>query len=324
MKYINLGKSALRVSRICVGGMSFGDATLGNHTWVLNQEETTAVVKRALELGINFFDTANCYSEGTSEIYLGNALRSLEVDRKDIVLATKVYFNEGKLSHDAILREVDKSLERLQTSYIDLLIIHRFDYDTPILETMKALDEVVRKGKVRYIGASAMYAYQFLKMQECARQNGLTEFISMQNHYNLIYREDERELFKLLKEEGVSSTPYSPLAAGRLSRSWDANTKRSNEDVIAKEKYDSEKTTDIEIVKRVANIANKYKTSQSIIALAWLLSKEIVASPIVGITKIKYLEEAVAATNVTISQEDIDYLEELYSPHRVVGALDKN
>lgn len=320
MEYIKLGKSNLNVSRLCLGCMSFGDPSKGQHSWVLDQEATNEVVKHALELGINYFDTANCYSDGTSEQYLGNAIKKY-AKRENVVIATKVYFNEGKLSREAILREVDKSLKNLGMEYIDILVIHRFDYNTPIEETMRALNEVIENGKVRYIGASAMFAYQFAKMQECARNNGYHEFISMQNHYNLIYREEEREMFQLLSEEQVSSTPYSPLAGGRLSRMWDADTKRSKLDDFAKGKYDSTKDKDLGIIKREIEIANKYGASQTQIALAWLLSKKTVASPIIGITKVKYLDDAVKTFDLHLSQEDIDYLEELYVPHKVVGAI---
>lgn len=322
MEYIKLGKSNLRVSRLCLGCMSFGDCTKGQHSWVLNQEETNKVIRHALDSGINFFDTANCYSDGTSEEYLGKAIKKY-AKREDVVLATKVYFNEGKLSYDAILREVKASLKRLGMDYIDLLIIHRFDYDTPIEETMRALHEVVQSGTVRYIGASAMFAYQFAKMQECARHNGWTEFISMQNHYNLIYREEEREMLNLLKEEGVSSTPYSPLAGGRLSRMWDADTTRSKLDAFAKGKYDSTKDMDFPIIKREIEVANKYNVSQSEVALAWLLSKTQVASVIIGATKESHIDAACAATNLVLAADDIAYLEELYLPHKVVGALYK-
>lgn len=322
MEYIKLGKSNLRVSRVCLGCMSFGDCTKGQHSWVLNQEETNKVIRHALDSGINFFDTANCYSDGTSEEYLGKAIKKY-AKREDVVLATKVYFNEGKLSYDAILREVKASLKRLGMDYIDLLIIHRFDYDTPIEETMRALHEVVQSGTVRYIGASAMFAYQFAKMQECARHNGWTEFISMQNHYNLIYREEEREMLNLLKEEGVSSTPYSPLAGGRLSRMWDADTTRSKLDAFAKGKYDSTKDMDFPIIKREIEVANKYNVSQSEVALAWLLSKTQVASVIIGATKESHIDAACAATNLVLAADDIAYLEELYLPHKVVGALYK-
>lgn len=323
MKYANLGKSELKVSSICLGCMSFGDSTKGQHSWVLNQEETDKIIKHALDLGINFFDTANCYSEGTSEKFLGSAIKKF-AKREDVIIATKVYFNEGKLSKTAILKEVDASLKRLDMEYIDLLIIHRFDYSTPIEETMEALHEVVTSGKVRYIGASAMFAYQFAKMQECAREHGWTEFIAMQNHYNLIYREEEREMIPLLIEEGIASTPYSPLAGGRLSRMWDADTSRSRLDDFAKGKYDSSKDIDLPIIKREIEIAEKYGVSQSEIALAWLLSKKPVTSVIIGATKVKHLDAANNATNLILTEEDISYLEELYLPHKVVGALYQN
>lgn len=322
MEYIKLGNSDLNVSRICLGCMSFGDAS-GMQNWALNYDDSEVIIKKALDLGINFFDTANCYSNGSSEIYLGKALNKL-VKREDVIVATKVYFNPGKLKREAILREVDNSLKRLNTSYIDLLIIHRFDYDTPIEETMRALDEVVKLGKVRYIGASAMYAYQFAKMQDTARYLNLTPFISMQNHYNLLYREEEREMFKLLKEENVSSTPYSPLAGGRLARLWDAESKRSKIDAFAAKKYDSTKDEDIAIVKRVAEIASKYNVSMSEVSLSYLLSKDMVASPIIGATKIKHIEDAVKAVNLKLTNDDILYLEELYRPHKVVGAIDRD
>lgn len=322
MEYIKLGNSDLNVSRICLGCMSFGDAS-GMQNWALNYDDSEVIIKKALDLGINFFDTANCYSNGSSEIYLGKALNKL-VKREDVIIATKVYFNLGKLKREAILREVDNSLKRLNTSYIDLLIIHRFDYDTPIEETMRALDEVVKLGKVRYIGASAMYAYQFAKMQDTARYLNLTPFISMQNHYNLLYREEEREMFKLLKEENVSSTPYSPLAGGRLARLWDAESKRSKIDAFAAKKYDSTKDEDIAIVKRVAEIASKYNVSMSEVSLSYLLSKDMVASPIIGATKIKHIEDAVKAVNLKLTNDDILYLEELYRPHKVVGAIDRD
>lgn len=322
MEYIKLGNSDLNVSLICLGCMSFGDAS-GMQNWALNYDDSEVIIKKALDLGINFFDTANCYSNGSSEIYLGKALNKL-VKREDVIIATKVYFNPDKLKREAILREVDNSLKRLNTSYIDLLIIHRFDYDTPIEETMRALDEVVKLGKVRYIGASAMYAYQFAKMQDTARYLNLTPFISMQNHYNLLYREEEREMFKLLKEENVSSTPYSPLAGGRLARLWDAESKRSKIDAIAAKKYDSTKDEDIAIVKRVAEIASKYNVSMSEVSLSYLLSKDMVASPIIGATKIKHIEDAVKAVNLKLTNDDILYLEELYRPHKVVGAIDRD
>lgn len=320
MKYTTLGTTDIRISQICFGCMSFGNDTNSEDTWTLNYEESEALVKKALDSGINFFDTANIYANGMSETYLGRALKKLTT-RDKVVIATKVYFNDGKLSKEAILREVDQSLARLQTDYIDLYIIHRFDTETPIEETMEALDSLVKSGKVRALGASAMYGFQFNKMQAVAEKNGWTKFVSMQNHYNLIYREDEREMIPICKDEGVSLTPYSPLAAGRLARlEWQASTKRSEFDKTAKMKYDSTQEADYRIVERVAELAAKYGVTLSQISLAWLLAKGV-ASPIIGTTKAKYIDEAAGAVDVQLSEEDITYLEELYVPHKIVGAL---
>lgn len=320
MEYTKLGNTDIEVSRLCMGCMSFGDPASNMHAWTLNPEETEKIIKKSLDLGINFFDTANCYSAGTSEEYLGRALKN-NISRDKVVIATKVYFNEGHLSKEAIPREVEGSLKRLGTDYIDLLIIHRFDYGTPIEETMEALDKVVKSGKVRAIGASAMYGYQFLKMQYIAEKNNCTKFVSMQNHYNLLYREDERELIPICDDMNVSRTSYSPLSGGRLSRStWSADTLRSKTDEAAANKYDSTKNMDMEIVKRVDELAKKKNVSMTQIALAWQLAKGV-ASPIIGVTKEKYLDDAVGTFHVKLSKEDIDYLEELYVPHKIVGAL---
>lgn len=321
MEYIKLGKSELNVSRVCLGCMSFGNAT-GMQNWALNYTDSEKIMSHALEKGINFFDTANCYSNGSSEEYLGRFVKS-HCQRDQVIISTKVYFNEGHLSREAIIREVDNSLKRLQMNYIDLLIIHRFDYSTPIGETMEALNQIIRDGKVRYIGASAMYAYQFAKMQDYAREHNLSSFISMQNHYNLIYREEEREMMKLLLEEEVSSTPYSPLAGGRLARLWDADTIRSKIDAFAKKKYDSNRNLDMPIVERVKELADKHNVSMGQISLAWLFSKKPVASIILGATKEKYIDEAVAALDLKLTEDEKKYLEELYRPHDVVGALDR-
>jgi len=327
MQYVRLGNSGLEVSRICLGCMSFGDPDAWIHKWVLNEEESRKVIKRALELGINFFDTANVYSLGISEEILGRAIRDF-AKRDEVVIATKVFFkmydgpNSEGLSRKAIMREVDNSLKRLGTDYIDLYIIHRWDYNTPIEETMEALHDVVKAGKVRYIGASAMYAWQFQKALYTAEKHGWTRFISMQNHYNLIYREDERELIPLCKDQNVSLTPYSPLAAGRLCRKWEADTLRYQTDQIAKRKYDSTYETDKTIVERVEEIAKNHGVSMAQIALAWLLHKEQVAAPIVGVTKISHLEDAVNALSVSLSEEEIAYLEEPYVPHKIVGPLE--
>ena len=275
MEYVKLGKSDLKVSRLCLGWMSFGEITPGQNDWVLNQEQTDEMIKRALDLGINFFDTANLYSSGTSEKFIGNSFKKLVKNRKDIVVATKVYFNPGILSKEAILREIDGSLKRLQLDYVDLYIIHRWDYSHPIEETMEALNECVKSGKVRYIGCSALYPYQLLKANMIAREHGWAEFISIQNHYNIIYREDERELAQLIEEEGMSMTPYSPLAAGRVCRMWTDNTKRNDADKFAKHKYDGAKDTDMPIVERIKEISEKMKVTMAQVSIAWLLRKMV-------------------------------------------------
>ena len=324
MEYVQLGKSDLKVSRLCLGCMSFGEVQEGGHSWVLNQEKTDEIIKRSLELGINFFDTANGYSKGTSEIFIGNSFKKFVKNRSDIIVATKVFFNEGKLSKEAILREIDGSLKRLQMDYVDLYIIHRWDYDHPIEETMEALNELVKSKKVRYIGCSAMFPYQLYKANEIARRNGWAQFISIQNHYNIIYREDEIELAQLLEEEGMVMTPFSPLAAGRVCRMWEDNdSKRSNEDKVAKIKYDSEKEMDLPIIKRIKEIADKLKVTMAQVSMAWLLSKKLVASPIFGCTKISQLEELCKSVSIKLSEEDIKYLEELYRPHKLMGAMVK-
>ena len=320
MEYSKLGNSELQVSRLCVGCMSFGDPASNMHAWTLNADDSEALIKQALDLGINFFDTANVYSAGTSEEYLGRAIKN-NVARDKVVLATKVYFNEGQLSREAILREIDGSLRRLDTDYVDLYIIHRFDAGTPIEETMETLDSLVKAGKVRALGASAMYGYQFYNMQLAAQKNGWVPFVSMQNHYNLLYREDERELIPICKEQNVARTPYSPLAAGRLSRlDWHTDTKRSQTDKTAVSKYDSTQETDYAIVLRVNELAQRYGATMTQIALAWQFMKGI-TSPIVGATKAKYFDDAVGAFDIKLTEADVAYLEELYVPHKVVGAL---
>ncbi len=320
MEYTTLGKTDIKISKLCVGCMSFGKPSADFHEWTLDPQETEKMVSHALELGINFFDTANTYSHGTSEEYLGRAIKNC-ISRDKVVLASKVYFNEGRLSKSAINREIDGTLKRLGTDYLDLYIIHRFDYDTPIEETMEALDGLVRAGKVRALGASAMYGYQFYNMQLAARDNGWTPFVSMQNHYNLLYREDERELIPICAQMGVSLTPYSPLAAGRLCRKeWHTDTKRSLTDKVAVSKYDGTETEDRKIVLRVAEIAEKYGTTMTRISLAWQFAKGV-SSPIIGATKAKYFDDAAGSFDVKLTAEDIAYLEEPYVPHRIVGAL---
>lgn len=320
MEYAKLGNTDIEVSKLCVGCMSFGVPSEDFHLWTLNYEDSSAMVKKALDLGINFFDTANTYSHGTSEEFLGKAIRE-HTSRDKVVLATKVYFNEGKLSKQGILTSVDESLKRLGTDYIDLYIIHRFDYDTPIEETMETLDSLVKAGKVRALGASAMYGYQFMNMQLAAEKNGWTKFVSMQDHYNLLYREDEREMIPICRQYGVSLTPYSPLAAGRLSRTeWKTDSKRSLTDKVAVSKYDSTQEQDMQIVQRVAALAEKYGASMSQIAVAWLWAKGV-TSPIIGATKPKYFDDIANAFNIKLTSEDIAYLEEPYVPHKIVGAL---
>ena len=319
MKYTTLGNSGIEISKLCLGCMSFGVAGT-MHNWTLDEKGTDEIVARALEHGINFFDTANCYSQGTSEEFLSRTLLRC-VPRDKVVLATKVYFNEGHLSRAAILREIDGSLKRLGTDYVDLYIIHRFDKDTPIEETMEALDSLVKAGKVRALGASAMYGYQFYNMQMAADQGGWTRFVSMQDHYNLLYREDERELIPICEQMNVARTPYSPLASGRLSRTvWHADSVRSQTDKTAMNKYDSTETEDRKIVERVSELAEKHGVTMTQITLAWHWKKGV-ASPIIGATKIKYLDDAVGALDVTLTDEEVAYLEEPYVPHRIVGAI---
>ena len=320
MKYVELGNTGIKVSRICVGCMSFGVPSKDFLEWTLDYETTKAVIKHALDLGINFFDTANTYAHGTSEEYLGRALKELGIKREDVVIATKVFFNEGKLSKEAIFREVEGSLKRLGTDYIDLYQIHRFDYDHPMEETMEALNELVKSGKVRAIGASAMYGYQFHNMQEVAKKNGWTLFSTMQNHYNLLYREDEREMIPVCEQFGVTLIPYSPLASGHLARpTWESDSLRSQTDTFMRKKYDYAKQWDMEIVKAVKDVADKHNVPMSQIALAWLLDKG--ANPIVGTSKIKHLDDAVKALDIELDEDDIKHLEENYHPHFIVGAL---
>jgi len=319
MKYTTLGHTDIRVSRICVGCMSYGRPSADFHLWTLGEDETQQMVKHALDLGVNFFDTANSYSHGTSEEFLGSALRRLGVRREDVVLASKVYFNDGMLSPQAILREIDGTLRRLQSDYLDLYQIHRFDYTTPIEDTMQTLDSLVRQGKVRAIGASAMYGYQFHNMQVCAERNGWAMFSTLQNHYNLLYREDERELIPVAEQYGVSRIPYSPLAGGHLShRGWESGTKRSDTDTNIRAKYDRAKENDLEIIERVALLSEQLGVSMSQVALAWQF-KRGVAAPIVGATNPKHFDDAVASVDLTLTDDEAAFLEAPYRPHEIVG-----
>ena len=327
MEYVKLGNTGLDVSPICLGAMSFGTAEGWFHnSWALNEEDSRLIIKRALDLGVNFFDTANVYAYGNSEEILGRALQDF-ANRDEVVIATKVFVpmnkkpNMGGLSRKHIMSQVDASLKRLGTDYIDLYIIHRWDYNTPIEETMEALHDVVKAGKVRYIGASAMYAFQFQKALYVAEKNGWTRFVSMQNHYNLIYREEEREMMPLCIEEKIAVTPYSPLAAGRLARDWSESTQRLETDAIAKRKYDATAEADKMVVERVAEVAEKHGVPRAHISLAWLLHKKPVVAPVIGATKIPHLESAVESLSVQLSPEDMAILEEPYLPHPIVGLI---
>jgi len=326
MEYVKLGNTGMDVSKICMGCMSFGAASSGFHGWTLDEEESRLIIKRALDLGINFFDTANCYSFGNSEEILGRALKDFTT-RDDVVVATKVFIrmkqgpNNQGLSRKAIMQEIDSSLRRLGMDFVDLYIIHRWDYATPIEETMSALHDVVKSGKARYIGASSMLAWQFQKAQYVAEKYGWTKFVSMQNHYNLIYREEEREMMQVCLDQKIASTPYSPLASGRLSRGIGADTKRTETDVIQRHKYGTTETQDQIIIDRVAEIASKRGITRTQVALAWLFHKPPVVSPIIGATKVSHLEDSVGAVGISLSQEEIAYLEEAYVPHRLTGPL---
>jgi aryl-alcohol dehydrogenase-like predicted oxidoreductase len=325
MDYVKLGNTGLDVSRICLGCMSFGTAEGWVHNqWALDEDDSRSIIKSALDLGVNFFDTANVYARGNSEEILGRALKDY-ANRDEIVIATKVHgkMHEGPngsgLSRKAIMREIDKSLMRLNTDYVDLYIIHRWDYNTPIEETMAALHDVVKAGKARYIGASAMYAWQFQKALYVAEKNGWTRFVSMQNHLNLLYREEEREMMPLCRAEKIAVTPYSPLASGRLARDWAETTTRLETDPIAKWKYDTTAEADKLVVERLAEIAEKHGAPRAHIALAWLHHKEPVVAPVIGATKISHLESAVQSLSIKLTPEEIAFMEEPYVPHQVVG-----
>lgn len=324
MKYTALGNSGIKVSKLCLGCMGFGRPNPNFLTWTdADEKNSQKVVAKALELGINYFDTANIYTNGDSELYLGKALKNLGVKRDEVFIQTKVFFNEGKLSKEAIKREIEGSLKRLDMDYVDVYMIHRFDYDHDIFETMSALDELVKAGKVRALGASAMYGYQFFNMQLLAKNENLSQFSVMQNHYNLIYREDERELIPVCKQFGTSIAPYSPLAGGHLSHeAWQSGSKRSQEDSVLKAKYDASKTADLKIIERVASLAKKRGVSMTQIALAWLFAKGV-HSPVLGAIKCEHVEEWIGALDIALSSDELSFLEELYIPHKVVGAIDK-
>lgn len=325
MKYVKLGNTGLDVSQLCLGCMGFGQAENWVHNqWGLDEAASRPIIQKALDLGINFFDTANVYAFGNSEEILGRALKDY-ANRDEIVIATKAFSpmnnkpNGKGLSRKAIIGEMDKSLKRLETDYVDLYIIHRWDYNTPIEETMEALHDLVKAGKTRYIGASSMYAWQFQKANHVAEKNGWTRFVSMQNHLNLIYREEEREMIPYCKSENIALTPYSPLASGRLTRDWSETTERAQVDVIAKGKYDATAGADKLIVERVAEIAQKRGVARVQVALAWLLQKQPVTIPIIGATKFSHLEDAIPALSIELTAEEIAQLEEPYIPHKIAG-----
>jgi 1-deoxyxylulose-5-phosphate synthase len=321
MRYVKLGKTGLEVSVITLGCMSFGAPDRGTHAWSLDEAASRDIIKQALDAGINFLDTANVYSAGSSEEIVGRAVKDL-VPREDVVIATKVFNpmrsgpNGAGLSRKAIFAEVDASLRRLQTDYIDLYQTHRWDYGTPIEETLEALHDVVKSGKVRYIGASSMYAWQFAQALYVADLHGWTRFVSMQNHYNLIYREEEREMLPLCADQGIGVIPWSPLARGRVTRPWDAVTARTETDEFGKSLYRDE---DRIIVERILEVAAKRDLSAAQVALAWLLRNPAVTSPIVGVTKSSHLTDAIAAIDVSLDDDDVAYLEEPYEPHGVAG-----
>jgi aryl-alcohol dehydrogenase-like predicted oxidoreductase len=330
MEYINLGKTGLKISRICLGCMTYGEPATGElqagrQAWALNEEESQPFLRQALDLGINFFDTANVYSSGKSEEVLGRFLKA-NTRREAVVIATKVQGvmrgepNGRGLSRKAILYEIDQSLSRLRTDYVDLYQIHRWDYETPIEETLEALHDVVKSGKARYLGASSMHAWQFTKALYLADLHGWSRFVSMQNHYNLLYREEEREMIGLCQSEGIGILPWSPLARGRLARPWQSeSTNRYETDQFGKKMYSQTEATDCSVVERLGQIAEARGLPRARIALAWLLSKPAVNAPIVGATKPHHLEDAVAALSLHLTAEEITSLEQPYTPHPVLG-----
>jgi len=330
MDYVNLGNTGLKVSRICLGCMTYGSPATGKpmpgrQAWALNEEESQPYLRQALDFGINFFDTANVYSGGDSEVVLGRFLKA-NTRRESVVVATKVHGlmrdepNGRGLSRKAILHELDQSLLRLQTDYIDLYQTHRWDYETPIEETLEALHDVVKAGKVRYIGASSMYAWQFAKALYLSRLNGWTRFVSMQNHYNLLYREEEREMLGLCRAEGIGVIPWSPLARGRLARPWQGETtKRLETDVFGNALYSKTAEADEKVVDRLGQVAEQRGIPRAQLALAWLLSKPVITAPIIGASKPHHLGDAVAALSVRLTAEEIESLEEPYIPHPVLG-----
>jgi 1-deoxyxylulose-5-phosphate synthase len=324
MKYINLGATGVKVSELCLGCMTFGVPERGEHPWTLPEEQSRPLIRQAVEAGINYFDTANTYSDGTSEEIVGRALKDF-TRRDEVVIATKVFFpvHEGPngrgLSRKAIFTAIDASLQRLETDYVDLYQIHRWDYSTPIEETLEALNDVVRSGKARYLGASSMFAWQFSKALFLARQRGWTPFVSMQNHYNLLYREEEREMMPLCTAEGIAVVPWSPLARGRLTRPWDTETARTRTDEYGNKLYESTIEADRRVVAQVAAIAAARGVTSAQVALAWVAQKPFVTAPIVGASKPHHLSDALAALTLHLEAAEIARLEAPYVPHTIVG-----
>lgn len=322
MQYNTLGKTDLKVSRLCLGCMTFGEPDRGNHAWTLPEESSRPIIKHALEGGINFFDTANSYSDGSSEEIVGRALKDF-ARREEVVVATKVYYPSGDLteglSRAQILRSIDDSLRRLGMEYVDLLQIHRWDYNTPIEETLEALDEVVKSGKARFIGASSMHSEQFSQALALQKQHGWASFATMQNHYNLIYREEEREMLPLCYQEGIAVIPWSPLARGRLTRPWGETTARLVSDEVGKNLYNDADASDAQIAERLAGVAEETGATRAQVALAWLLSKPGVVAPIIGASREEQLEELLQAVDLTLTEEQIAELETPYKQHAVVG-----
>jgi len=327
MKYTRLGNSALNVSRICLGCMGFGDPAAGMHSWTLPEESSREILKYALDCGVIFFDTAMGYQGGTSEEFVGRAMKDF-AKRDEVILATKFIPRtpaeiEQKISGQQHIKNmIDGSLRRMGLDHIDLYICHMWDYHTPVEEIMEGLNDVVKAGKSRYIGISNCYAWQLAKANEIAKANGWAQFVSVQGHYNLIFREEEREMAGYCRSENIAMTPYSPLASGRLARPVGATSKRLEEDRFAKGKYDAAAEQDSAIIRRVEEIAEKHGASMTEISLAWLMTKT--AAPVVGATKKHHLDDAVSAADLTLSEEEIDYLEELYVPHRIVGVMATN
>lgn len=327
MQYTNLGNSELRVSRICMGCMGFGDAFRGQHSWTIDEEHSRTIIKRGLELGINFFDTALAYQSGTSEQYLGRALRDY-AEREKVVVATKFLprtrkdIEQGITGQQHVKRMLDQSLENLGMDYVDLYIYHMWDYQTPIHDILEGLNQVVKEGKARYIGISNCYAYQLAKANALAEKEGFAKFISIQGHYNLIFREEEREMAKLCAEDNIAMTPYSALAGGRLAKQPGETTRRLQEDQYAKFKYDATAGQDAAIISRVAELAGRHGVSMTEIALAWLLAK--VTAPVAGATKLNHVEDAVKAVELTLTDAELAYLEEPYVPHALAGVMAQN